>query len=457
MLKKNDEITLKIEDLTVQGEGIGRADGMPFFVRGAIPGDTIRAGVTRMKKTYGYARRIETLEASPDRVTPLCPVANQCGGCQLMHMTYSAQLRHKEALVRQCLSRIGGFSAENLNRAAQPIVGMEQPLRYRNKGQYPVGTGTDGQIVTGFYAPHSHRIVPAEDCLLQKEQNSVILKMIRIWMLEHKVAPYNEERHEGLVRHVMIRTARATGQIMVCIVANAAKLPDEDVLGRILSKVPGMTSVVLNINRDRTNVILGKETRCIWGRETITDELCGNTFSISAQSFYQVNPTQTERLYNLAVEAAGLTGTETVWDLYCGIGTISLTMAKKAKEVIGIEIVPEAIADAKENAAANGIENTRFYCGAAEEVLPAMVQEHAIPRPDVVVVDPPRKGCDEACLKTILDMEPKRIVYVSCDPGTLARDAKMLCENGYELKQYRPVDQFCYSMHIETVCLLTHF
>ncbi len=455
MFKKNDEIVLDIEDLTVQGEGIGRADGMPFFVRGAIPGDRIRAGVTRLKKTYGYARLIEVLAASPDRIAPPCPAASRCGGCQLMPMAYPAQLRQKERQVRRCFERIGGFSADVLDAAQQPILGMEQPLRYRNKGQYPVGRDEDGRIVTGFYAAHSHRIIPAEDCLLQQENNAAILREVRAWMEETGTEPYDEERHEGLLRHVMIRTAQATGQIMVCLVTNGRTIAAES-LCRRLAAMDGMTSVVQNINTKRTNVIFGDETKILWGADTITDRLCGNVFAISARSFYQVNPLQTQKLYSLAVEYAQLTGQETVWDLYCGIGTITLAMAKNARKAIGIEIVPEAIADAKQNAAANGLGNTEFFCGAAEELLPKLVAEEVIPRPDVIVVDPPRKGCDSACLETMLAMAPKRIVYVSCDPATLARDARILCDGGYEIRQYRPVDQFGFSMHIETVCLLTH-
>ena len=473
-MKKNDSIELKIEDMGVDGEGIGKYEGMTFFVKDAVIGDTIRAGITKLKKNYGYARVQEILEPSPYRVQPECPLYARCGGCQIQAMDYRQQLCYKQKKVRGNLIRIGGFAPELIDSVMEEIVGMEQPYRYRNKAQFPIGADRDGMPVAGFYAARTHSIIPVEDCKLGVTQNEQILGAVLSYMRENGVRPYDETTGRGLVRHVLIRYGFTSKELMVCLVINGETLPQEKKLVDALCKIEGMTSISVNINRKNTNVILGEETRTVWGSDYITDQIhlrdCDHDFAltdtaiayhISPQSFYQVNPVQTEKLYSLALSYAGLTGRETVWDLYCGIGTISLFLAQKAGKVYGVEIVPQAIEDAKSNAALNGITNASFFVGKAEEVLPEFYEKESrkpdadMLHPDVIVVDPPRKGCDEKCLETMLRMEPDRIVYVSCDPATLARDLKILCEGGYELRKVRPVDQFGHTTHVETVVLLS--
>lgn len=467
-MKKNDTFELTIEDVSVNGEGIGHYDGMTFFVKGAIPGDRALCGVTKMKKTYGFARVIELLETSKDRVTPKCEMAGRCGGCQIMQMDYKAQLSMKEHLVREKLLRIGGFSMEKIDQVMEPIVGMETPYHYRNKAQYPVGCDKDGNLIMGFYGPHSHRIVESKQCYLGTEVNEKIRDIIKS---TPGVIAYNEETKRGLLRHVLIRKGFFTGEVMVCLIVNAKDENSQvrklcDLLIPKLAKVEGMISICVNFNDTFGNVILGKKTICVWGKEYICDTIGDVKFQISAPSFFQVNPYQTKKLYDKALEYASLKGEETVWDLYCGIGTISLFLAQKAKRVYGVEVVPEAIENAKENARINHMENAKFFVGKAEEVLPEFYSkgtirgekildgEEDLKCPDVIVVDPPRKGCDEACLNTMVSMKPERIVYVSCDPATLARDLKYLCENGYDLQAVTPVDQFAHSMHVESCVLL---
>ena len=473
-MKKNDSIELKIEDMGVDGEGIGKYEGMTFFVKDTVIGDTIRAGITKLKKNYGYARVQEILEPSPYRVQPECPLYARCGGCQIQAMDYRQQLCYKQKKVRGNLIRIGGFAPELIDSVMEEIVGMEQPYRYRNKAQFPIGVNKDGQLVAGFYAARTHSIIPVEDCKLGVTQNEQILGAVLSYMRENGVRPYDETTGRGLVRHVLIRYGFTSKELMVCLVINGETLPQKEKLVNALCKLDGMTSISVNINRKNTNVILGEETRTIWGSDYITDQIhlrdCDHDFAltdtaiayhISPQSFYQVNPVQTEKLYSLALSYAGLTGRETVWDLYCGIGTISLFLAQKAGKVYGVEIVPQAIEDARSNAALNGITNASFFVGKAEEVLPEFYEKESrkpdadMLHPDVIVVDPPRKGCDEKCLETMLRMKPERIVYVSCDPATLARDLKILCGGGYELRKVRPVDQFGHTTHVETVCLLS--
>ena len=480
--RKNEEITLEITDLGAEGEGIGRTDAFLWFVKDALPGDRIRASVMKTKKSYGYARLKEVLTPSPDRIAPACPIARACGGCTLQAMDYAAQLKFKENKVRNNLLRIGGIPEETLEKVFHPVIGMEQPFRYRNKAQFPVGTGRSGggtgggtgrgggkasgdnagRPVAGFYAGRTHSIVPCEDCLLGTEENREILKTVLSWMEEFRVPAYDEAAGTGTVRHVLIRKGFQSGQIMVCLVTNGADLKKPGVLSDRLMALPGVTTVVQNINRERTNVILGKETLVLAGPGFITDTIGDTEFEISAQSFYQVNPVQTEVLYGTALKYAGLTGKENVWDLYCGIGTISLFMAKQAKKVYGDEIVPQAIEDARRNAIRNGIGNAEFFVGKAEEVLPAWYAEQqrkpeaAREKIDVICVDPPRKGCDEACLQTMLQVAPERIVYVSCDSATLARDLKYLLAGGqYSLTAVQPVDMFPQTVHIETVVLLS--
>lgn len=473
-MKKNDSIELKIEDMGVDGGGIGKYEGMTFFVKDAVIGDTIRAGITKLKKNYGYARVQEILEPSPYRVQPECPLYARCGGCQIQAMDYRQQLCYKQKKVRGNLIRIGGFAPELIDSVMEEIVGMEQPYRYRNKAQFPIGADRDGMPVAGFYAARTHNIIPVEDCKLGVTQNEQILGTVLSYMRENGVRPYDETTGKGLVRHVLIRYGFTSKELMVCLVINGETLPQEKKLVDALCKIEGMTSISVNINRKNTNVILGEETRTIWGSDYITDQIhlrdCDHDFvltdtaiayHISPQSFYQVNPVQTEKLYSLALSYAGLTGRETVWDLYCGIGTISLFLAQKAGMVYGVEIVPQAIEDARSNAALNGIANASFFVGKAEEILPEFYEKESrkpdtdMLHPDVIVVDPPRKGCDEKCLETMLRMKPERIVYVSCDPATLARDLKILCGGGYELRKVRPVDQFGHTTHVETVVLLS--
>lgn len=470
-MKKNDRFVLKIEDMGENGEGIGRLDGYIWFVKDAVIGDVIEAGVTKMKKQYGFARLIRVIEPSEYRTEERCPSARRCGGCQIQAVDYQEQLRLKEKKVYNNLKRIGGLSSlllpsgeetteqtkEETERNAvvmEPIIGMENPWRYRNKAQFPFGRNKDGRIVTGFYAGRTHDIVEQEDCLLGVEENREILSIIRNFMEEYKIEPYNEETHRGLVRHVLIRKGFQTGELMVCLVINGRKLPGQQALTEHLLEIPGMTSISLNVNQEKTNVILGKELINLWGEGHITDYIGAVQYRISPLSFYQVNPVQTERLYGTALEYAGLTGNETVWDLYCGIGTISLFLAQKAKQVYGVEIVPQAIDDARENARLNHMENVEFFVGKAEEVLPEQYERNQI-YADVIVVDPPRKGCDEKCLETIVKMSPNRVVYVSCNSSTLARDVKYLEERGYRTERVRCVDMFPHSGHVETVCLLT--
>ena len=475
---KNDIVTVKIEDIGTEGEGIGKLEGFTLFVKDAVMGDVVEARLVKVKKNYAYARLEKVLTPSPLRVEPVCPYHKQCGGCQIQAMSYEAQLQFKENKVKNNLVRIGGFDQLFIESVMEPVVGMEQPWHYRNKAQFPVGTDKDGRIITGFYAGRTHSIIANTDCALGVEENEPILQKVLAYMQNEKVSAYDETTGQGLVRHILIRKGFTSGEIMVCLVINGKSLPKEDRLVSTLREISGMTSIWLNYNTKNTNVIMGTEGRVLWGQNTITDVIhrrsieeinsgkdClrydskenapqGITFAISPLSFYQVNPIQTEKLYSLALEYAGLTGEETVWDLYCGIGTISLFMAQCAKEVHGVEIVPQAIEDARKNAERNHIENATFYVGKAEEVLPRLYEEEHI-FADVICVDPPRKGCDEACLNTIIKMAPKRIVYVSCDSATLARDLKYLCENGYEIKKVRAVDQFGQTVHTETVVKLS--
>lgn len=460
--KKNDLVTVCVEDIGSDGEGIGKAEGYTLFIKDAVMGDTVEARITKAKKQYAYARVEKVITPSPFRIQPECGFHRQCGGCQIQALAYEQQLKYKENKIRNNLVRIGGFDKDHINRIMEPVIGMEQPFRYRNKAQHPVGTDKEGNLITGFYAGRTHSIIANTQCFLGPEENQEILESILSYMRENKVTAYNEATGQGLVRHILIRTGFASGQIMVCLVLNADSekaLPHGDRLIEKLQAFEGMTSVSVSLNTEKTNVIMGKQVITIWGSSTITDTLYigledeekkALTFKISPLSFYQVNPVQTEKLYSLAVEYAGLTGKETVWDLYCGIGTISLFMATRAKEVFGVEIIPQAIDDARENAARNGLNNTRFFVGKAEEVLPEKYEKEGI-HADVIVVDPPRKGCDEACLATMLKMAPDRIVYVSCDSATLARDLKVLCDGGYELVRVRGVDMFPQTGHVETV------
>lgn len=449
MIKKDDKVIVTIEDIGADGEGIGKYEGYALFVKNTAIGDKVLVKVMKAGKTYGYARLVEILEASPYRVNPRCEIAGKCGGCQIMHMDYAKQLEYKENKVRNCLTRIGGFE----NIPMEPVCGMEDLYYYRNKSQFPVGRNKEGKVVIGFYAGRTHSIIDTDHCYIGAEVNMPVIRFLRSFIEDYNIEPYNEKEHTGLLRHILIRAGYTSGEVMVCLVINGRDMPNKKELVEGLRKIPGMKSICLNINTSKTNVILGEKIVKVWGEPYITDYIGPVKYRISPLSFFQVNPVQTHKLYQIALDYAGLKGNETVWDLYCGIGTISLFLARKAKKVYGVEIIPQAIEDAKTNARINGIDNAEFFVGAAEEVLPRKHKEENI-RADVIVVDPPRKGCDQKLLDTIIDISPERIVYVSCDPATLARDLKFLCANGYELKKVRPVDQFGHSVHVETVCLM---
>ena len=450
-MKKDDLLQVQIEDIGSDGQGIGKVDGMTLFVKDAIIGDLVEAKVMKMKKTYGFARLMKVLQPSPYRVTPKCPVAKQCGGCQIQEMDYAEQLAFKENKVKNNLMRIGGFAEKEI--PMEPVVGMDDPWRYRNKAQFPIGRDKNGNIVAGFYAGRTHSIISNRNCYLCVEENREILDIVIAHMEQYDIDPYDEVTGKGLVRHVLIRYGFTTKEIMVCLVCNGAQIPYVEELCETLSHISGMTSISLNINREKTNVILGNKVKTLWGQSYIEDYIGNVKYQISPLSFFQVNPVQTEKLYGLALEFADLKGEETVWDLYCGIGTISLFLAQKAKQVYGVEIIPQAIDDARNNARINGITNAEFYVGKSEEILPQKYRDEGA-FADVIVVDPPRKGCDEALLSTILQITPKRVVYVSCDSATLARDLKFLCSQGYKLERCRAVDQFPMSVHVETVVLL---
>ena len=585
--KKNDLVVLEITDLTEEGQGVGKCDGLVFFVKGTVMGDVVEARILKVKKNYAYAKVEKLLQASPYRVTPLCPVAGKCGGCQLQHLSYEKELAWKEDRIAQSLIRIAGIPEEEVRKRGEGILGGKTE-RYRNKAQYPVQngkelhvgkgqigekSGLDGKEKTakncivdgkregninsmsvvrkellglkmGFYGFHSHRIIETEDCLINSAENPRILNCIKDWAREYKISGYEEETGKGLLRHIFMRKGFSTGEILLCLVLNGKSLPHAKELWEKLHElslsveegdlqrgaevscrmdveseadrrcgvdtereadihcgvdtereadihcgvdakseadlhcgmdaqsradvhcgkngtVPGrIIGLSMNINEGRGNAILGRETLCLYGKDSIEDKIGELSFSISVPSFYQVNPVQTEKIYGKALEYAALTGEETVWDCYCGIGTISLFLAQKAKQVYGLEIVPEAIENAKKNAEKNGLHNTEFYVGAAEEILPKWVEEQKREGKDVgnlvdvVSLDPPRKGCDEACLSAVLELSPKRIVYVSCDPGSLARDMKYLGEGGYVLEKWVGIDNFPRTGHVETVALL---
>lgn len=490
--QKNEITTVKIDDIGTEGEGIGKVDGFTLFVKDAVVGDLVEARIVKVKKNYAYARVEKVVTPSPFRVQPKCAYHRQCGGCQLQALSYEKQLQFKQEKIQNNLIRLGGFDKAMIDERMEPVVGMEEPWHYRNKAQYPVGRDREGNIVTGFYAGRTHSIIANTDCALGVTENREILEIILEYMKENRVSAYDETTGTGLVRHVLIRKGFTSGELMVCLVINKDMtgvscascgrkrddkkgkeiLPGQEELLRRLASVKGMTSVSVSFNRVQSNVIMGKEVYTIWGKDTISDTIhvrdmnqpgypyTGKelSFNISPLSFYQVNPVQTEKLYSLVLEYAGLTGQETVWDLYCGIGTISLFLAGSAKKVYGVEVIPQAVQDARENAKRNNIQNAEFFAGKAEEILPAFYQQGesaAMLHPDVIVVDPPRKGCDEACLATMLKMQPERIVYVSCDSATLARDLKVLCEGGYELRRIRGVDQFGMTVHVETVVLMS--
>jgi 23S rRNA (uracil1939-C5)-methyltransferase len=480
-VNKNEEVTADIVGLTHEGEGVGRVNGFTLFIQGALPGERVRAKVLKVKKQYGYAKLLELLETSADRVDAPCPIYKQCGGCQLQHMSYEGQLAWKRQHVADNLVRIGklrvagepdrqsgmleqsGDVRPGANDSERPVVivhptiGMNDPWRYRNKAQVPIGMamadlddGASGSLIGGFYARGSHRIVDMDACLIQHERNDDVVRQVKAIGSRLGVTAYDEATGRGLLRHVVVRTGFITGETMIVLVTNGGKIPRvQEFVEGIRAVLPDVKSIVQNVNKKTTNVIFGEETRVLWGNDVIYDELDGIRFAISARSFYQVNPLQTVALYRKAVEYAGLTGSETVIDAYCGIGTISLFLARQAGRVYGVEIVPEAIEDAKRNAELNEIGNAEFAVGLSEEVIPRWRQEGIVA--DVIVVDPPRKGCDQALLDTIVAMKPKRVVYVSCNPSTLARDLRVLEDGGYQTVEVQPVDMFPHTVHVECV------
>ena len=454
MLCKNDIVNVSIDGMGNDGEGIAHVDGYTLFIKDAVVGDVVTVKVIMAKKSYGYARVEKLIEPSSDRVSPACLIARQCGGCQLQHISYDKQLEYKENKVKDCIERIGGITDAKM----ESILPMEELYNYRNKAQFPVGVDKDGNTVIGFYARRTHSIIPTSTCYINDRTNETIIAKIKDFIDENNIKPYDEKTGKGLIRHIVTRIGYHTKEIMVCLVINADDMKaslKEDLVNR-LKDIPNMKSISLNINKANTNVIMGDKLISVYGNLYITDYLDGIKFRISPLSFYQVNPRQTEKLYNIALKYADIKEDEVVWDMYCGIGTISLYLASKAKKVYGVEIVPQAIEDARLNASINNIDNAEFYVGAAEDVVPRMyAKSNGKMKADVVVVDPPRKGCDEKLLDTLVKMEPKRIVYVSCDPATLARDLKWLGENGYKTVKYRAVDQFGMTTHVETVCLLS--
>ena len=446
MLRKNDELTLTIERFG--GEmGIAHLDGMTLFVQGALPGETVLARAQKVKPSHAFLKTLSVLSPAPERAEPPCPYYEKCGGCVCQHMTYDLSLQMKRETVQDALRRIGGLDVE-----VRPVIGMDSPWHYRNKTALPVG-GEKGCPQIGFFAPRSHRIIDIESCLIARPESDQAASALRRWMIKFQIPPYSEDTHTGLVRHFMSRVSRA-GQVMAVIIATGPVPHEREAVAMLRAAVPGLCSVDLNINRRNDNVILGSESRLLWGEPRLEDTLCGLRYALSPQSFFQVNPVQTEKLYRTAVDFAQLTGQELVADLYCGAGTISLLLAQRARRVIGIEIVPQAILDAEENARVNGVSNAEFHAAPAEVLLPQLVAQGL--RPDVIVLDPPRKGCEEPVLRAIAQAAPRRVVYVSCDPATLARDLKLLSALGYSPTACQPVDMFCYTSHVETVCLLTH-
>jgi 23S rRNA (uracil1939-C5)-methyltransferase len=448
-VKKNDYIDVTFEDLTHDGAGVAKVDGFPLFVPNGLPGERAQVKVIKVNKGYGIGRLMEIYERSPYRVEIPSSERNKFGGCQLEHISYEGQLTFKENQVRQVLTRIGKLE----NVQVQPIIGMKEPWYYRNKAQVPVGE-SNGKLVAGFFKPRSHEIVDTNESIIQLPEINEAIQTVKEICIDLKIPAYEEESHKGVLRHIMARYGKQTGELMVVIITRTADIPNKNQLvEELVAKLPKVKSIIHNINSKRTNVILGEKTSVLWGNEVIYDYIGDVKFAISALSFYQVNPVQTKVLYDKALEYADLSGNESVIDAYCGIGTISLFLAQKAKKVFGVEVVPEAIEDAKRNAELNGFNNAEFAAGEAEAVIPKWYKEGN--KADVLVVDPPRKGCDEALLQTIIEMKPEKVVYVSCNPATLARDLRILEDGGYKTVLVQPVDMFPHTTHVECVALIT--
>jgi 23S rRNA (uracil1939-C5)-methyltransferase len=447
-VEKNQEILIDITSMGESGEGIGKLDGFTVFVQDAIPGDRVKTRLIKVKKAYAVGKLIQVIEPSEKRIEAPCPYAAKCGGCQIQHMGYEAQLEQKRLFVESAMTRIGKLDVE-----VEQVIGMDEPFRYRNKGQYPVG-GSTQQPLIGFYRARSHDVIDMDACLLQSEAADRVVSVVKKAITQHGWQVYDEKTKKGLMRHILIRSASKTGDMMVVFVVNGKNLPGmKHVIDDLLEEVPEIKSIILNENKSKGNRVLGFKNRTLWGDDKITDYIGELSFEISPLSFFQVNPIQTEKLYSKALEFAQLTGDETVFDIYCGIGSISLFLAQNAGKVIGVEVVEDAVEDARANAKRNGLNNTEFHVGAAERVIPELYNKGY--KADVVVVDPPRKGCDEIVLRTISEMNPERIVYVSCKPSTLARDLRILEDLGYETIAVQPVDMFPHTGHVETVVLMS--
>ncbi|WP_141430423.1 23S rRNA (uracil(1939)-C(5))-methyltransferase RlmD [Bacillus sp. 03113] len=447
-VQKNDYIEVVFEDLTHDGAGVAKVDGYPLFVPNGLPGEKAKIKVIKVNKGYGFGRLMELLDQSPYRVEAPCSIYKECGGCQLQHLSYEGQIQAKEKHVQDVIARIGKLN----NVKIHPVLGMAEPWRYRNKAQVPIGE-QEGGLIGGFYQQRTHKIIDMTECLIQQEKNDEVVQAVKEICSKYGVRAYDEGRHKGDLRHIMTRYGLTTGEVMIVLVTRTSELPNKKkIVEEINAQIKGVKSIIQNINPKKTNVIMGDETKVLSGDEVIYDYIGDIKFAISARSFYQVNPEQTKVLYEKALEYAGLTGVETVIDAYCGIGTISLFLAQKAKKVHGVEIVPEAIADAKRNAELNRLTNVEFAVGGAETVIPRWYNEGV--KADVLVVDPPRKGCDEKLLETILAMKPKKVVYVSCNPATLARDLRVLEDGGYKTVEVQPVDMFPQTMHVECVAKL---
>lgn len=445
-IRKNDDIKLNIEAMTSEGSAVGHYNGIAVFVRGAVPNDEIIAHIIKTSKSYCIGVVKDIIKKSPSRIESDCPASKKCGGCSFRDMTYDEELAYKKSRVQDAIARIG-----HLDVPVNDVIGADEINHYRNKAQYPVSI-CDGELFAGFYAYKSHRIIPCNSCLLQSEDFEACINAFAKWVEAGGVTSYDEKIGRGVLRHIYLRQAYSTGEIMACAVINASKLPNEKMLVAELTKINKVKSICININRESSNVVLSNETKVIWGSEVITDVLLGKKFVISPNSFYQVNHNQCERLYSKAIEYAGLTGDETVIDLYCGAGTIGLSMAENAKRVFGVEIIPQAIENAKINARLNNIENAEFFCGDAYDLAGELERRRI--KPDVIILDPPRKGCQKELFDVIEKMNPKRIVYVSCDSATLARDLQILDEKGYIAKEVTPVDMFPRTPHVEAVALL---
>ncbi|WP_307396082.1 23S rRNA (uracil(1939)-C(5))-methyltransferase RlmD [Bacillus horti] len=450
ILEKNEYVDVYIDDLSHEGLGVGKVDGYTLFIKDALPGEKVKAKVTKTKKRFGFARLLEIIEHSPHRVEPPCPIYAQCGGCQLQHLGYEEQLRQKEQQVRSQLTKIGGIDLEQVK--VHPTLGMSEPWRYRNKAQVPIGEN-EGGLIGGFYRQGTHDIIDMQECLIQHEANDEVIQKTKDIAQELGIRAYDEQKHSGLLRHVVVKYGFYTQELMIVLITKEETIPHKEMfIEKLRESFPNLKSIIRNVNKAKTNVIFGEQTKVLWGEEYIYDQIGDIRFAISARSFYQVNPQQTKVLYDKALEYAQLQGHETVIDAYCGIGTISLFLAQKAKKVLGVEVVPEAIADAKRNARLNHIENAEFAVGEAEKVIPWWKAQGITA--DVIVVDPPRKGCDEALLETIIQMKPERVVYVSCNPSTLARDLKFLEDGGFKTVEVQPVDMFPHTSHVECVVLL---